>query len=86
MNEFTELLSSIIICMIIINTLGVISNIILIDNDNGTILFQIWNNDMNIFGRLLLTIIILILFSVWTIVELLFRLLKWLCYFRGVRR
>lgn len=65
----------------IFNVCGIIMNIRLMYEDNdSTILCQIWDNDMNLFGRLLLTFICLILFPVWTILEALIRLLKWLCY------
>ena len=65
----------------IFNIMGIIMNIRFMYEDNdSTILCQIWTNDMNLFGRLLLTFICFILFPIWTILEALFRLLKWLCY------
>lgn len=65
----------------VFNLAGIIMNIrLMYDNNDETMLCQIWNNDMNLFGRLLLTLICLILFPVWTILEALIRLLKWLCY------
>ena len=65
----------------ILNICGFIMNIKLIYEDtDSSMLCQIWTNDMNLFGRLLLTFICLILFPVWTILEALIRLLKWLCY------
>ena len=64
-----------------INLGGIVMNIrLMYDDSDCTILYQIWTNDMNLFGRLLLTFICLILFPVWTILEALIRLLKWLCY------
>lgn len=63
------------------NIWGFIMNIRLMYEDNdSTILYQVWTNDMNLFGKMLLTLICLIFFPVWMILEGLFRLLKWLCY------
>lgn len=65
----------------IFNICGFIMNIRLMYEDNdSTILYQIWTNDMNLFGKILLTLICLIFFPIWAIIEGLFRLLKWLCY------
>ena len=65
----------------ILNIGGFVINIrLMYENNDSTILCQIWDNSMNLFGRLLLTFICLILFPVWTILEALIRLLHWLCY------
>ena len=65
----------------ILNIGGFVINIrLMYESNDSTILCQIWDNSMNLFGRLLLTFICLILFPVWTILEALFRLLHWLCY------
>lgn len=78
MNDWLMIL---IIFIGIFNLCGFIMNIkLLSDGEDCTMLYQIWTNDMNLFGRLLLTFICLILFPVWTILEALVRLLKWLCY------
>ena len=65
----------------ILNIGGFVMNIrLMYDGNDNSILCQIWTNDMNLFGRLLLTFICLIFFPVWTILEALVRLLHWLCY------
>ena len=78
MNDWLIMLISLIVFC---NLIGIIINISFIGEDNdGTFLYQIWSNHMNLFGRLLLTFICLILFPIWTILEALIKLLKWLCY------
>ena len=65
----------------ILNIGGFVINIrLMYESNDSTILCQIWDNSMNLFGRLLLTFICLIFFPVWTILEALVRLLHWLCY------
>lgn len=81
MKEWEEWLVLLLFFIGILNIGGFIMNIRLMYEDNdSTIIYQIWTNDMNLFGKILLTLICLIFFPIWTILEGLFRLLKWLCY------
>lgn len=67
-------------CIGISNIFGFIIKELMYEDNDSTILYEVWTNDMNLFGKMLLTLICLIFLPIWMILEGLFRLLKWLCY------
>jgi hypothetical protein len=63
-----------------INIGGIVLNIKLLDYGEETVFKGILDNNMNLFGKILLTLLLLIFCPVWTVLELIVRLFKWLCY------
>ena len=75
-----DILLALIIIYSGINVLGVIINVDFLWSDDNTLFERVKENRMNLFGKTLLTLLLLIVFPIWTVLELIFRLFGWLCY------
>ena len=78
--EIEKIISIIMLVYLPLHIVGIPLNLISLFEGGGTVFDAILNNEMNLFGKIVLTILITIIIPLWMIPELFVRLFLYLAY------